>query len=83
MEPTSDKNLLFPLLRNSIWLIGIACWLFGLTDRSLASLADGYLSAVDLLQLFTALFFFICWLSLKPEQPFAGESLQKSRYGGE
>jgi len=79
MEPT-EKNLFLALLQNSIWLIGVACWLFGLIDRSLASLADGYLSAVDLLQLFTALVFFSGWLYLKPEQPLRGESLHKSRY---
>lgn len=77
MEPTVEKNLFLALLRNSIWLIGIACWLFGLTDRSLASLADGCLSAVDILQLLTALFFFVGWLYLKPEQPLTSESLRK------
>lgn len=55
-------------LRNSIWLLGIPSWLFGITDRSMATLADGYLSAIDLMQLFTASFFFFSWLWLKPEQ---------------
>lgn len=57
--------------KNSIWLLGIVFWLFGITDRSIASFADGYLSAIDLMQLFTASFFFIGWLSLKPKPNFS------------
>lgn len=54
------------VLQNGIWLFGIPSWLFGLTDRSIALLADGYLSALDMIQLFTASFFFVSWLFLKP-----------------
>ena len=53
-------------LKNGIWLFGISSWLFGITDRSIASFADGYLSALDLTQLFTAATFFVAWLFLKP-----------------
>ena len=53
-------------LKNGIWLFGISSWLFGITDRSIASFADGYLSALDLTQLFTAATFFVGWLFLKP-----------------
>lgn len=53
-------------LRNGIWLLGVSSWLFGITDRSIASFADGYLSALDIVQLFTAAFFFVSWLFLKP-----------------
>jgi hypothetical protein len=53
-------------LRNGIWLLGVSSWLFGITDRSIASFADGYLSALDIVQLFTASFFFVSWLFLKP-----------------
>jgi hypothetical protein len=56
-------------LRWGIWLLGISSWLFGIADRSLASLADGYLSALDITQLFTASFFFVSWLFLKPMPP--------------
>ncbi|MBD2184096.1 hypothetical protein [Aerosakkonema funiforme] len=59
-------------LRNGLWLIGIPSWLFGITDRSLASIADGYLSAIDLMQVFTASLFFLSWLYLKPEESFSG-----------
>ena len=55
-------------LRNGIWLLGIPSWLFGISDRSMATLADGYLSAMDFMQLFTASIFFLSWLFLKPDQ---------------
>ncbi len=54
-------------LKTGIWSLGNASWLFGITDRTLAAFADGYLSAVDLVQLFTASFFFVGWLFLKPD----------------
>ncbi len=53
-------------LRWGIWIVGISSWVFGITDRSFASFADGYLSAIDITQLFTASFFFVSWLFLKP-----------------
>lgn len=55
-----------PMLQKGIWLFGIISWIFGLTDRSIALLADGYLSAIDIVQLFTASFFFVSWLLLSP-----------------
>jgi hypothetical protein len=61
-----EQSVFLAKLRNGIWLLGISSWLFGLTDRSIASLADGYLSAWDMIQLFTASFFFVSWLFLKP-----------------
>lgn len=53
-------------LKSGIWLVGVSSWLFGITDRSIASFSDGYLSSLDLVQLFTASFFFVSWLFLKP-----------------
>ncbi|MFE4105380.1 hypothetical protein [Almyronema epifaneia] len=53
-------------LRVGIWSFGNASWLFGISDRTLAAFADGYLSAVDIAQLFTAAFFFVSWLFLMP-----------------
>jgi hypothetical protein len=74
----NDKqSILNPFLGNlkqGIWLLGISCWLFGITDRSIASFADGYLSALDIAQLFTAAFFFMSWLFLKPNRPLAPTS---------
>lgn len=65
-QQSSEDSVFFGSLKNGIWLIGTSSWLFGITDRSIASLADGYLSALDLVQLFTASFFFVGWLFLKP-----------------
>ncbi|QDL10759.1 hypothetical protein DP113_25100 [Brasilonema octagenarum UFV-E1] len=57
-------------LKNGIWFFGIPSFLFGISDRSITALADGYLSVVEIIQIFTASFFFLSWLFLKPEQSF-------------
>lgn len=57
-------------LRNSVWLLGIPSWGFGVADRTIAAFADGYISAVELAQLFTTAFFLVSWLYLKPEESF-------------
>ncbi len=71
-------------LRNAIWLLGISSWLFGITDRSIASFSDGYLSALDIIQLATASFFFVSWLFLKPtrfedQNDLEGKERQRGR----
>lgn len=53
-------------LRTGIWFLGVPSWLFGIVDRSIASFADGYTSAIDLMQVLTASFLFVSWLLLKP-----------------
>ncbi|OWY64751.1 hypothetical protein B7486_45605 [cyanobacterium TDX16] len=63
----SEASIFLSYLRNGIWFLGISFWLFGIIDRSIASFSDGSLSSVDTLQLFTAAFFFIAWLFLKPK----------------
>jgi len=65
-QQPSDFKEFVGNLKNGIWLFGISSWVFGITDRSIASFADGYLSALDLVQLFTAATFFVAWLFLKP-----------------
>jgi hypothetical protein len=65
-QQTSEASLFLDSLKNGIWYLGTSSWLFGITDRSIASLSDGYLSALDIVQLFTASFFFVSWLFLKP-----------------
>ncbi|MBW4636404.1 MAG: hypothetical protein KME30_32360 [Iphinoe sp. HA4291-MV1] len=62
----SDSNQFAGSLKNGIWMFGLSSWIFGITDRSIASFSDGYLSASDLTQLFTAVAFFVAWLFLKP-----------------
>lgn len=64
---TADADIFLGNLKNGIWLLGVSSWLFGITDRTIASFADGYLSALDIVQLFTASFFFVSWLFLKPK----------------
>ncbi|NJN56731.1 MAG: hypothetical protein HC879_04155 [Leptolyngbyaceae cyanobacterium SL_5_9] len=67
MENQPSKPTLFlRTLRNGLWLFGVSCWLFGVVDRSIASFADGYLSPLDSVQLFTAVALFVSWLFLKP-----------------
>jgi len=63
-----EQSIFLGKLRNAIWLLGVSSWLFGITDRSIASFSDGYLSALDLIQLSTAAFFFVSWLFLKPSR---------------
>ena len=63
--PAGAENFLWTL-RTAIWSVGTASWVFGISDRTLAALMDGYLSAIDLVQLCTAAFFFTSWLFLKP-----------------
>ena len=65
-EQSSDSQQFVGNLKNGIWMFGLSSWVFGITDRSIASFADGYLSALDLMQLFTAATFFLAWLFLKP-----------------
>ncbi|MBW4561431.1 MAG: hypothetical protein KME32_09780 [Mojavia pulchra JT2-VF2] len=69
-------------LRNGIWLFGIPSWLFGITDRSLAAFADGYLSAIEVFQLFTASFFFFSWLYLRPETDLNSNDIDTTQYQG-
>ena len=63
-----EQSIFLGNLRNAIWLFGVSSWLFGITDRSIALLSDGYLSALDLIQLSIAAFFFVSWLLLKPSK---------------
>ncbi|MBD1852276.1 hypothetical protein [Leptolyngbya sp. FACHB-711] len=53
-------------LRSGLWLLGLSSWIFGILDRSFASFADGYISAIDIAQIATASFFFVSWMLLKP-----------------
>ena len=40
-------SLFVSQLRNNIWSLGIPSFIFGIADRGIASLTDGYLSAVE------------------------------------
>ena len=65
-EQQSDVSTFLRNLRSGIWFVGISSWIFGITDRAIAALADGYLSAWDIILLSTASFFFVSWQFLKP-----------------
>ncbi|MBW4574514.1 MAG: hypothetical protein KME08_04440 [Aphanothece sp. CMT-3BRIN-NPC111] len=66
-------------VKNSIWMLGIPSWLFGITDRSVAAFADGYLSPVEVLHLLTTFFFFASWLYLKPEESWDSDNTVTSQ----
>ncbi len=74
-QPQSELSVFIASLKNGIWLLGVVSWLFGITDRSIASFSDGYLSAIEIMQLFTAFFFFVSWLYLKPTTSFNTEGI--------
>ena len=72
---TLEVSLLLVNIKNSLWLFGIPSWIFGISDRTLAALADGYLSPIEVLHLFTASFFFVSWLYLKPQESWIGDEI--------
>ena len=55
-----------PAIRNGVWYVGVTAFLIGLTDRAIATLADATISAIDLIQLFTAALVFVGWLFFSP-----------------
>ena len=63
-------------LRNSLWLFGIPTWLFGIADRSLAALADSYLTALELLQVLVISLLFVSWLCLSPNKSLNRDDLK-------
>jgi hypothetical protein len=62
-----EISVFVSIARNGIWAVGIPSWIFGIGDRTIAALADGYLSVLEITQLFTTFFLFVSWLYLKPE----------------
>lgn len=79
-RPAFEPLELLPLLaslKNGIWLLGTSFWIFGLLDRTVAAFSDGYISAIDMAQMFTAAFFFISWLFLKPASPKVSAQARK------
>ncbi|MBD2771566.1 hypothetical protein [Iningainema tapete] len=77
---TIEISLLLENLKNSIWILGIPSWLFAITDRGVAAFADGYLSPIELLHLFTASFFFVTWLFLKPDESLKNDNAGSLHY---
>ncbi|MGF1497780.1 MAG: hypothetical protein ACFB8W_13285 [Elainellaceae cyanobacterium] len=58
--------------KKGIWFLGSATIGVGVINRSVATLMDGTLSWFDVLQLAITLFFFGCWILLKPSQGSGG-----------
>ncbi|MCG6136012.1 MAG: hypothetical protein MET45_15380 [Nostoc sp. LLA-1] len=83
-DQTSTIELEFAVFiskfKTGIWLVGIPSWIFGITDRSVDALADGYLSGGEIFQLFTTSLFFLSWLYLKPETTV--NNLDENQYLG-
>ena len=69
-QPSAELAAFLSKLKSGIWVLGISSWVFGISDRTIAALMDGYFSALDIVQLFTAAFFFVGWLFLKPTKLF-------------
>lgn len=66
-EQNQENSLFVDYFRNSIWVVGVPSWLFGISDRLIAISSDSYISIGEIIQIFTVFFFFISWLYLKPE----------------
>jgi hypothetical protein len=64
----ASENLIFVYIaRSGIWAVGIPSCVFGIGERTMVALADGYISILEITQLFTTFFLFVSWLYLKPE----------------
>jgi hypothetical protein len=70
LQPDSNPSLkterFFMRLKMGIWSLGVATWLIGIGERSIAAFSDRHLSAIGLIQLVTIFGFFVGWLFLKP-----------------
>ncbi|MBD2448677.1 hypothetical protein H6G76_16260 [Nostoc sp. FACHB-152] len=75
-----ELALLMDQIKSSVWLIGIPSWLFAITDRSFAVLADGDLSPVEILQILMTCLFFVSWIYLKPEESLTSSDVEPNEY---
>ncbi len=66
MNSDHGKHSAIAPVKMGVWSLGVASWMFGITERSLAASVDGIVTASDLVLLFTAGFFFVGWLFLFP-----------------
>jgi hypothetical protein len=62
-----EDSLYRVILRNSIWLLGILTWLFGVFDRAYAMVIGEMFTLANFAQLLTVVVLFGGWLYLKPE----------------
>jgi hypothetical protein len=73
-------SLFIYIFRSGVWVVGIPSWLFGIGDRTIATFADGYISILEVVQLFTTFFLFVSWLYLKPELSLDSSSNNSKSY---
>jgi hypothetical protein len=73
---SKETFLYLARLKNNIWLAGIPTCLFGVTDRSIAALADSYLSSLELAQVLVTSLFFVSWLCLNPNSTLRRDDLK-------
>ncbi len=64
-QPLKDANYLIAF-RSSVWCIGFAVGIFSVVSQGIVSIADGYLSTIDLTHLVIASLVFTAWVCLKP-----------------
>lgn len=65
-------------LRYGTWIFGIFSWMFAVSERCLASFADGALSAPELILIMLVLSLSVVWIYLKPRDPDAKSSLAEN-----
>lgn len=70
------------MLKSGIWFLGVVFWLFGVSDRGIAAVADGYLTVTEVSHFLVASFLFVSWLYMKPEELASDSNLLAiRRYG--
>ena len=79
-KKVSDFSGTIVRIRDGVWTAGVPSWVFGIGDRGFAAFADGYISAIELAQLFVASFFFVSWLFLKPDELTLAEASVPQSY---
>jgi hypothetical protein len=67
-----EDSLYRVILRNSIWLLGILTWLFGVFDRGYAIFISEMFTLANFAQFLTVICLFGGWLYLKPEDGIRG-----------
>ncbi len=65
-------------IRYGVWIFGIFSWMFAVSERCLASFADGALSAPELILILLVSSLSIVWIYLKPTDPEAKNSIAEN-----
>jgi len=73
--PSIKTSLPTIKFRNRIWSFGILSWLFSIINQSVEIWANGGLSAIELIHLFTTSLLLTGWILLRPQTSLESESL--------